>query len=91
MATSDVPRGGVYPPSGTAVFLGGGRPDHPEGGGEPDYAFWRPRYPTRATSVRSALFLLLGVCVGGFVGMEVLGCGKQVLGVRAAKTTIERV
>ena len=23
--------------------------------------------------------------------MEVLGCGKQVLGVRAAKTTIERV
>ena len=46
---------------------------------------------TRATSVRSALFLLLGVCVGGFVGMEVLGCGKQVLGVLAAKTTIERV
>ena len=47
---------------------------------------------TRATSVRSALFLLLEVCVGGFVvGMEVLGCGKQVLGVRAAKTTIERV
>ena len=44
-----------------------------------------------ATSVRSALFLLLGVCVGGFVGMEVLGCGKQVLGVLAAKTTIERV
>ena len=38
-----------------------------------------------------ALFLLLGVCVGGFVGMVVLGCGKQVLGVRAAKTTIERV
>ena len=33
--------------------------------------------------------------VGGFVGMVVLGCGKQVLGVRAAKTTttvtIERV
>ena len=31
------------------------------------------------------------VCVGGFVGiMErmVLGCGKQVPGVRAAKTTI---
>ena len=51
---------------------------------------------TRATSVRGALFLLLGVCVGGFVGMVVslvLGCGKQkqVLGVRAAKTTIERV
>ena len=46
---------------------------------------------TRATSVRSALYLLLGVCVGGFVGMVVLGCGKQVLGVRAAKTTIERV
>ena len=38
-----------------------------------------------------ALFLLLGVYVGGFVGMMVLGCGKQVLGVRAAKTTIERV
>ena len=38
-------------------------------------------------SVRGALFLLLGVCVGGFVGMEVLGCGKLVLGVRAAKTT----
>jgi hypothetical protein len=35
--------------------------------------------------------LLLGVCVGGFMGMVVLGCGKQVLGVRAAKTTIERV
>ena len=46
---------------------------------------------TRATSFRGALFLLLGVCVGGFVGMVVLGCGKQVLGVRAAKTTIERV
>ena len=48
---------------------------------------------TRATSVRGALFLLLGVCVGGFVGMVVLGCGKQVLGVgvRAAKTSIERV
>jgi hypothetical protein len=48
---------------------------------------------TWATSVRSALFLLLGVCVGGFVGMVMLGCGKQVLGVRAAKTTttIERV
>ncbi len=29
--------------------------------------------------------------MGGFVGMVVLGCGKQVLGVRAAKTTIERV
>ena len=27
----------------------------------------------------------------GFVGMVVLGCGKQVLGVRAAKTTIGRV
>ena len=30
----------LYPPSGTAdgtaVFLGGGRPDPPEGGGEPD-------------------------------------------------------
>ena len=26
-----LPRGGVYPPSGTAVFLvGGGRPDPPE-------------------------------------------------------------
>ena len=37
-----------------------------------------------------ALFLLLGVYVGGFVGMEVLGCGKKVLGVLAAKTTIER-
>ena len=35
--------------------------------------------------------LLLGVCVGGFMGMVVLGCGKQVLGVRAAKTTIERL
>ena len=46
---------------------------------------------TRATSIRDALFLLLEVCVGGFVGMVVLGCGKQVLGVRAAKTTIERV
>ena len=46
---------------------------------------------TRATSVRGALFLLLVVCVGGFVGMEMLGCGKLVLGVRAAKTTIERV
>jgi hypothetical protein len=32
-----------------------------------------------------------GVCVGGFVGMVVLGCGKLALGVRAAKTTIERV
>ena len=31
-----LPRGGVYPPSGTAVFLGGGQPDPPEGGGEPD-------------------------------------------------------
>ena len=29
--------------------------------------------------------------MGGFVGMMVLGCGKQVLGVRAAKITIERV
>ena len=29
--------------------------------------------------------------MGGFVGMVVLGCGKQVLGVRTAKTTIERV
>ena len=29
--------------------------------------------------------------MGGFVGMMGLGCGKQVLGVRAAKTTIERV
>ena len=29
--------------------------------------------------------------MGGFVGMMVLGSGKQVLGVRAAKTTIERV
>ena len=40
-----------------------------------------------------SLFLLLGVYVGGFVGMVVLGCGsgKQVLGVRAAKTTTERV
>ena len=46
---------------------------------------------TWATSVRSALFLLLRVFVGGFMGMVVLGCGKQVLGVRAAKTTIERV
>jgi hypothetical protein len=46
---------------------------------------------TWATSVRSALFLLLGVCVGGFMGMVVLGCEKQVLGVRAAKTTIGRV
>ena len=46
---------------------------------------------TRATSVRGALFLLLGVCVGGIVGMVVLGCGKQVLGVRAAKTTTERI
>ena len=30
---------------------------------------------TRATSVRSALFLLLGVCVGGFVGMVYGGVG----------------
>ena len=37
-----------------------------------------------------SLFLLLGVCVGGFVGMMVLVCGKQVLGVRATKTTILR-
>jgi hypothetical protein len=37
MATSDFLGGGVYPaPSGTAVFLGGGRPGPPEGGGEPD-------------------------------------------------------
>ena len=36
MATSDFLGGGVYPPSGTEVFLGGGRPDPPEGGGEPD-------------------------------------------------------
>ena len=43
---------------------------------------------TRATSVRGALFLLLGVCVGGFVGMEVLGCGKLDLGVRAAKSSL---
>ena len=46
---------------------------------------------TRATSVWGALFLLLVVCMGGFVGMEVLGCGKLVLDVRAAKTTIGRV
>jgi hypothetical protein len=31
------------------------------------------------------------VYVGGFVGMVVLGCGKRVLGVRAAKTSIVRV
>ena len=53
------------------------------------------REETLLSSVRGALFLLLGVCVGGFVGMVVLGCGNhlgnQVLGVRAAKTTIERV
>ena len=30
MATSDFLGEGVYPPSGTAVFLGGGRPDPPE-------------------------------------------------------------
>ena len=48
-------------------------------------------YGIQATSVRSALFLLLVVCVDGFVGTKVLGCGKQVLGVCAAKTTIERV
>ena len=43
--------------------------------------------------VRGALFLLLVVCVGGFVGLGVLGlgCGKPDLGVSAAKTTIERV
>ena len=42
--------------------------------------------------VRGALFLLLVVCVGGFVGLGVTGCcGKLDLGVRAAKTTIERV
>ena len=38
-----------------------------------------------------SLFYLLVVCMGGFVGMEVLGCGKLVLDVRAAKTTIGRV
>ena len=49
----------------------------------------------RATSVRGALFLLLVVdlvvCVGRFVGMEVLGCWNLDLGVSAAETTIERV
>jgi hypothetical protein len=45
--------------------------------------------------------LYFSVCVGGFVGMEVLGCGMPRkleagswtwdLGVRAAKTKIERV
>ena len=34
----------------------------------------------------SSSVLLLGVYVGGFVGMVVLGCGKQVLGVHAAKS-----
>ena len=42
-------------------------------------------------SLLASIPLLLGVCVGGFVGMVVLGCGKLVLGVRAAKTTIEKV
>ena len=48
---------------------------------------------TKATSVRGDLFLflLLVLCVGGFVGMGVLGCGKLDLGVSAAKTAIERV
>ena len=32
-----------------------------------------------------------GAVRGWVVGMEVLGCGKLVVGVRAAKTTIERV
>ena len=46
--------------------------------------------------VRGALFLLLVVCVGGFVGLGVAGCCGKLdlgvgLGVRAAKTTIERV
>jgi hypothetical protein len=53
----------------------------------------------RATSVRGALFLLLVdllvvdlvVCVGRFVGMEVLGCWNLDLGVSAVETTIERV
>ena len=34
------------------------------------------------------LFLLLVVCVGGFVDMGVLGCGKLDLGVRAAKSQV---
>jgi hypothetical protein len=37
------------------------------------------------------LVLCMGGFVAWFVGMGVVGCGKQVLGVRAAKTTIERV
>ena len=47
---------------------------------------------TRATSVRGAApsLLLLVLCVGGFVGLGVLGCGQLVLGVSAAKTTIGR-
>ena len=43
-----------------------------------------------ATSVRGALFLLLVLCVGEFVGLGVLGCGELILGVSAAKTTIGR-
>ena len=48
---------------------------------------------TRATSVRGrgALFLLLVVCMGGFVDTGVTGFGKPDLGVGAVKTTIERV
>ena len=59
----------------------------------PDETLERDRQRDAAADyvLRGALFLLLVVCVGGFVGMEMLGCGKLVLGVRAAKTTIERV
>ena len=49
-------------------------------------------WTTRVTSVRSALFHLMVVCVGGFVGMGmgvlVLGFGKLDRGVSAAKITI---
>ena len=59
----------------------------------PDETLERDRQRDAAADYvfRGALFLLLVVCVGRFVGMEVLGCWNLDLGVSAAETTIERV
>ena len=48
----------------------------------PDETLERDRQRDAAADyvLRGALFLLLVVCVGGFVGMGVLGCGKLDLG-----------
>jgi hypothetical protein len=42
-------------------------------------------------SIPPPLVVDLVVCVGRFVGMEVLGCWNLDLGVSAVETTIERV